>query len=495
MATHLDPSAPVAPELRDAAAAPVPLCVDLDGTLVRTDTLHESLLTLAKRSPATLLALPAWLAKGKAGFKHLVAERVEIDGAALPYRPEVLELIAAARAEGRPVVLATAASASIAQAVADHLGLFDAVLSSDRAVNLSSRSKADLLVAHYGEGGFDYVGNDTVDLAVFARARKAFLISSWKGLRRAAAGHPDIRFIDDSGSRPRAWIKALRVHQWLKNLLIFVPLAGAHELGNLPLLAAALIAFLSYSLCASSVYLLNDMLDLAADRAHRRKKSRPFASGVLPVKAGVVAVPALLALSIGLALLLPGRFLAVLGFYYLLTGLYSFWLKKQVIVDVMLLAGLYTLRIVAGSAATGIRPSFWLLAMSMFVFLGLAMVKRYSELRIAVASGKALAGRGYHADDLPVVLALGASSGMISVLILAMYTQADIVPAHYPAPEWLWLAPALMLYWTARLWLKTVRGEVDDDPVVFAAKDWQSLVVVGMMGVVFTLATIGWTPW
>ena len=473
---------------------PVPLCVDLDGTLVRTDMLHETLLLLVKSSPASLAVLPGWLAKGKAGFKHLIAERVVVDASGLPYRTDVLSLIEQARAQGRPIILATASSTKVATAIADHLGLFDAVLSSDQGNNLSARAKAELLVERFGERGFDYIGNDTADLPVFARARQAFLVSSRGALRRAAArGHDSITFMDDPGGGLRVWVKALRLHQWLKNLLVFVPLVAAHQLTNLPLLMAAIIAFFSFSLCASSVYLLNDLLDLTADRAHVRKRKRPFASGALPVKAGIMAAPLLLAVALALALLLPPRFLAVLAIYYGLTLAYSFLLKKQVIVDVMLLAGLYTLRVIAGAAATSIIPSFWLLALSMFVFLSLAMVKRYSELRIAVAASKPLAGRGYHPEDLPVVLSLGSSSGMVSVLILAMYTQAQIVPDLYPSPEWLWLAPPLMLYWTARLWMKTVRGKVDDDPVLFAAKDWQSLVVVTLMGAAFLLASSGWT--
>ncbi|MBN8832232.1 MAG: UbiA family prenyltransferase [Sphingomonadales bacterium] len=484
------------PEEVATAPAPVPLCVDLDGTLVRTDMLHETLLLLAKSSPASLAALPGWLARGKAGFKHLIAARVAVDASGLPYRTDILTLIEQARAEGRPVVLATASPTKVATAIAEHLGVFDAVLSSDEGTNLSARAKADLLVERFGERGFDYIGNDTADLPVFARARRAFLVSSRGGLRRAAArGHDDVTFLDDPVGGLRAWAKALRIHQWLKNLLVFVPLVAAHQLLNLPLLGVAILAFLSYSLCASSVYLLNDLLDLPSDRAHRKKKNRPFASGALPVKAGIVAAPVLLASSIALAFFVPPRFLAVLAIYYLLTVLYSFFLKKQVVVDVMLLAGLYTLRIIAGAAATGIKPSFWLLALSMFTFLSLAMVKRYSELRIAMASAKPLAGRGYHPDDLPVVLALGSSSGMVSVLILALYTQAEIVPDMYPAPEWLWLAPPLMLYWTARLWMKAQRGEVDDDPVVFAARDWQSLAVVTLMGASFLLATSGWSIW
>lgn len=474
--------------------ARIPLCVDLDGTLVRTDMLHETLLLLAKASPASLAALPGWLARGKAGFKHLVAERCVIDASAIPYREEVLALIEEARAQGRPVVLATASSMRIANAIAEHLGLFDTVLGSDHDTNLSAAAKAGLLVERFGERGFDYIGNDRADFPVFARARRAILVSSSNSLRRAAARHHEaLTYLDDPRGGARAWIKALRVHQWLKNLLVFVPLVAAHQGGDPALFAAAVIAFLSFSLCASSVYLLNDLLDLPSDRAHRRKRMRPFASGILPVKAGVIAAPLLLAASVALALLLPSRFLIVLAIYYASTVAYSFLLKKQVIVDVMLLAGLYTLRIIAGAAATGIKPSFWLLALSMFAFLSLAKVKRYSELRIATASPTPLAGRGYLPDDLPVVLALGSASGMVSVLILALYTQSEIVPEMYPTPEWLWLLPPLMLYWMTRLWMKAQRGEVDDDPVVFAARDWQSLVVAALMGTAFLLATSGWS--
>jgi 4-hydroxybenzoate polyprenyltransferase/phosphoserine phosphatase len=474
----------------------VPLCVDLDGTLVRTDLLHEMLLLLAKASPASLGALPRWLLKGKAGFKHLVAERVVVDPISLPYRGEVLTLIEAARAQRQPVILATASPGKVATAIGEHLGLFDAVLCSDELTNLSSVAKADILVERFGERGFDYIGNATADLPIFARARRAFLVSSRDSLRRTAVRHhPDITFLDDPPGGLRVWVKALRVHQWLKNLLVFVPLVAAHQATNLQLLLLTVIAFFSFSLCASSVYLLNDLLDLPSDRKHHRKKNRPFAAGTLPVKAGMFAIPVLLGLSLLLALQLPGRFLVVLGLYYLVTVAYSFWLKKQVIVDVMLLAGLYSARVLAGSAATAIRPSFWLLSLSMFVFLDLALVKRYSELRAVSASAKPLAGRGYYPDDLPVLLALGSSSGLVSVLILAMYTQAETVPALYGSPEWLWLAPPLMLYWSARLWMKTVRGEVDEDPVLFAARDWQSIVVVALMGGAFLMAINGPPLW
>lgn len=477
-------------------AAAIPLCVDLDGTLVRTDTLHENMLALSKNAPKHLASLPAWLAKGRASFKHLIAEAVTFDPEALPYRQSVLDLIAEAKQAGRPVVLTTAAPASIARKIADHLGLFDDVLSSDEGFNLASKNKADALEERYGRGGFDYIGDCKADLPVFARARRAYLVGSGGRLRNhATKSSQDLVFLEEKRGGLKAWAKALRIHQWLKNILVFVPMLAAHQFTNPSTLSAVLLAFLSFSLCASSVYILNDLLDLNADRAHRKKKKRPFASGDLPVSAGVVAAPLLLATSLTIALFLPGRFLAVLGAYYVATLLYSFWLKRQVIVDVMLLACLYTVRIVAGAAAAAITLSFWLLALSMFLFLCLALVKRYSELRLTMGSNKPLSGRGYMPSDLPVLLSLGSSSGMASVLILALYTQAEIVPEHYPAAEWLWIPPLLILYWVTRLWLKAQRGEVDDDPVVFAARDWQSLVIFVLMAICFALATSGIWFW
>jgi len=239
---------------------------------------------------------------------------------------------------------------------------------------------------------------------------------------------------------------------------------------------------------------VNDMVDLQSDRLHKSKRYRPFASGALPVAAGVAAVPILVAASIGIAVLLPPLFTITLLAYAAITTIYSFMLKRQVVVDVMLLAGLYTMRILAGSAATHIRPSFWLLAFSMFIFLCLAMTKRYSELRQVIDQDKPLSGRGYLPSDLPVVLAIGSGSGLVSVLILALYTQSLIVPELYSAPEWIWLVPPLLLYWVARLWLKAGRGEIDDDPVLFAAKDWQSLTIAAVAGILFVLARSGWWP-
>lgn len=479
-----------------SAEHPIALCVDLDGTLVRTDMLYEATLELLKRAPLALARVPGWLAQGKAAMKQRISEAVEVEVAHLPYRREVLDLIDAARAEGRPVVLATASNVQIAEAVARHLGLFDAVVSSDAATNLSAEAKAERLVALFGEGGFDYVGNGRADLPVWRRARRVIVVSADRRLHVRAGMHgQDVARIEDPRRMLRLWFKSLRPHQWLKNLLVFVPLFAGHRAGDVELLINAVLAFVAFSLTASSVYIVNDLVDLPSDRRHHRKHKRPFASGALPIAGGIVAAPLVLLAGLAVAAFLPLPFLGVLVFYLALTSLYSFWLKRQVLVDVMLLAGLYTLRIIAGSAATGIVPSFWLLAFSMFVFLSLALVKRHQELHQAEGDGALLAGRGYMRSDLPVLLALGAGSGLASVMVLALYIDSPVVAASYPAPVWLWLVPPVMLYWVGRLWMKAQRGEIHDDPVVFAVIDRQSQVIAVLIALVVFAASAGLRFW
>lgn len=465
----------------------IPLCVDLDGTLIRTDLLHESLLAVVRQDPRALLSLPGWLASGRAPFKHAIATRVQIEAATLPYNQAVLSQIEAARAEGRPVVLVTAAAPQLANAVAGHLGLFSATISSDAAHNLSGPTKAARLVDTYGARGFDYIGNSATDIPVWKAARHALVVGGNRSLDKHATR------IEPIVSRTKPFVIALRPVQWLKNLLVFVPLLAGQKLGDPALFLAACMAFVAFSLTASSVYVVNDLLDLAADRSHHRKSGRPFASGALPIKAGIIAAPLLIAAGIAIGILfLPSTFLIVLGGYLLLTGLYSFWLKREVILDVILLAGLYTARLLAGSAATGIAPSFWLLAFSQFIFFSLALVKRYTELRLKADDGSIIAGRGYYPADLPVLMALGASSGMMAVLVLALYIESPATAALYAGRAWLWLVPPTFLYWVARLWMKTHRGEVHDDPVVFAARDRQSLLIAGILGLIFIAAARDW---
>lgn len=308
--------------------------------------------------------------------------------------------------------------------------------------------------------------------------------------KRAASHGQPIERIGDPASKFRAWIRSLRPHQWLKNLLVFVPLVAAQEAGDFGPTLNALLAFIAFSLAASAVYVLNDLLDLPSDRKHERKRMRPFASGTLSVRAGLFSAGVLLFAALLTAFYLPPFFTAILLFYILITSAYSFRLKRRVIVDVILLAGLYTLRVIAGSAATDIAPSFWLLAFSMFLFLSLGIVKRYSELQVATDDGSALPGRGYVSSDLPV-LALGASSGLMAIMVLALFINSPAVVEGYAEARWTWLVPPIMLYWVARLWMKTHRGEVDEDPVIFAARDKQSLIIMGLLAAVFSAAVFG----
>lgn len=471
-----------------------PLCIDCDGTLIATDLLYEAFFLMLKQYPLGIFLLPFWLLKGKAYLKNRIAEKVEFNWATLPYRDEVVQRVQQAKTEGRTTVLATASPQVWADGIANQLGCFDVAIGTSETVNLSGRHKGEHLAKLYGEKGFEYAGDMPVDLHVWAKAAGAIVVSNKSGLLNQLnkLAIPIVATIQPKRANLLVYIKALRVHQWLKNLLILVPLLAAHELSSVLGLIQAGYAFVAFSLCASAVYVLNDLLDLESDRQHIRKRKRPFAACTIPLSQGMLMVPILLVIAFAVACLLPMQFAIVLSVYFLMTLAYSFRLKKQVIVDVMMLAGLYTMRIIAGAAATAITPSFWLLAFSMFIFLSLAMVKRYSELLITLqANKKEPAGRGYSVEDLPVLMAIGVSSGLGSVLILALYINSPETSQMYPNTMWLWLIPPIILYWTSRMWMKAHRGQVDDDPVVFAAKDWQSLTVIALSAIIFAAALFG----
>jgi 4-hydroxybenzoate polyprenyltransferase len=467
-----------------------PLCIDCDGTLIASDLLYEAFFLMLKQYPLGVFLLPFWLLKGKVYLKERLAERVTFNWETLPYRPEVMSLIGKARVQGRQVVLVTASPREWANGIAAHLDCFDQVLATENGVNLSGKNKANHLIKLFGERSFDYAGDRPVDLHVWAHASTAIVVSSGNNLAQSASSKANhIEVIKTARAQFLVYLRALRVHQWLKNLLIVVPLLAAHQLSSVGGLVQVFYAFIAFSLCASSVYVLNDLLDLDSDRQHIRKRKRPFAACTIPLSQGMLMVPLLLGFAFAVSLLLPNRFILVLAAYFVMTLAYSIRLKRQVIVDVMLLAGLYTMRIIAGAAATAITPSFWLLAFSMFIFLSLALVKRYSELLITLQSNKQeAAGRGYSVNDLPLLMSLGVSSGLGSVLILALYLNNPETNLMYPSTKWLWLMPPLLLYWVSRMWMKAHRGQVDDDPVVFAAKDWQSLLVLLISACIFIAA-------
>lgn len=473
-----------------ASTLSVPVCVDLDGTLIRSDLLLESLVLLIKRNPLYLFLVPFWLLRGKAVLKDEIASRVTLNPAALPYNQEFLKWLQAERAQGKSLWLCTAANRSLADSVAAHLGIFDGVLASDRTVNLAGSAKAAQLVERFGEAGFDYCGNESRDLLIWQRARGAVVVHGGAKLEREAARLSNVVQSFPSQSRPlKAMIRALRPHQWAKNVLIIVPLLAAHRVYDHSGVLAGLAAFVAFSLCASSVYLLNDLLDLEADRAHARKSKRPFAAGDLSILAGLIMAPCLLGVAILITAFLPQKFWLVLGTYYVLTCAYSFVLKGKVLIDALALAGLYTLRIIAGSAAVAVALSFWFLLFSVFLFLSLAFVKRFAELE-ALRRMQRLraAGRGYHVEDLPLLQSLGTAAGYLSVLVLALYINSPDNQSLYSRPKFIWMLCVLMLYWISRVWMLAQRGQMHDDPVVFALKDRQSLAIAVLGAIAVALA-------
>jgi 4-hydroxybenzoate polyprenyltransferase/phosphoserine phosphatase len=450
----------------------VPLCVDLDGTLVRTDLLVESWFALLKHNPLAALLAPSWLCWGKARLKHEIARRVDLDAASLPYHAGFLEYLRAQHRQGRRLVLATASNEKYANQVARHLRIFERVIASDAQTNAAAEQKHRLLTERFGVGGYDYAGNARCDLVVCSGARQAILVNPVKALERASSKLPPVARSFSERHTLKPYLHALRPHQWLKNLLLFMPLVAAHRLAEPALVAQVTLAFVAFSLCASSVYLLNDLMDLPADRAHPRKRERPFASGAASAKVGALLIPALLAVAFGIAASLSGALAVALAVYFACTFAYSLWLKGKVMIDVLLLAALYTLRILAGAAAVAIEPSFWLLAFSMFVFLSLAMVKRYAELFDLKRSGiEAAQGRGYMVMDLATIQAQGAAAGYCAVLVLALYINSGDVHAHYAHPQAIWLLCPLLLYWISRMWQKAGLGVMHDDPMIFALKD------------------------
>jgi len=457
----------------------IALVIDLDGTLLRSDLLLESLFVLLRRRPLLAFALPLWLLKGKAAFKAQIARRVQLDMSTLPWDSRIQTMLK--DAEGlRHRVLCTASDRLLANAAAEHIGQFEEVMASDGASNLSGRRKAELLVERFGERGFDYAGNAAIDLHVWRVAREAIVVNAPTALAKAAARLTRVSsHLPAQVSLLPQWLRALRVHQWLKNILVFVPLMASHRLLEPTSISHAALAFAAFSVCASGVYLLNDLLDLASDRQHPRKRTRPFAAGTLSLLHGLLLVPVLTAFAFAVALWLSPLFAAALGTYLLLTLAYSFYLKRIVMMDVMVLAGLYTLRIIAGTIAINAALSFWLLAFSMFLFLSLAMLKRYAELLTVQAQGDAqTAGRGYEVADLPLVQSLGSASGYLAVLVLALYINSTASEILYSHPKLLWLLCPILLYWIGRAWMITHRGLMRDDPVVFAATDHASQILL-----------------
>ena len=469
-----------------------PLVVDLDGTLTPTDTLVESVLALVKARPLMLLHLLWWLLRGRANFKLRVAAHHPLDVDTLPWREEFLAWVRQQRAGGRTVVLATAAHVSIAQRVSARLGLFDAVLATDAAHNLKGVAKLEAIRAHVG-ADFVYAGDSQADLPIWAAARGAVLVGA--SLRTSAQARRVCPVEAEFQRAPvgwRVWLKAIRAHQWLKNLLLFVPLFTSFNLGDPTRAGLALLAFVSFSLAASATYLMNDLWDLESDRQHPRKRFRPMASGAVPLHLALLAAAGLLALALVAGLLVSGTFTVMLLGYVALTTAYSWLLKGYVLLDVLTLALLYTYRVLAGGVAVGLAVTPWLLAFSVFTFLSLALVKRCAELvGLAEAGERGTRGRDYRVSDLAVLWPLGVGSSLCSVVVFGLYIGTAEARAVYGDTPLMWLLGVVLIYWTGRMWIKTSRGEMHDDPIVFAIKDRGSRYAVVAL---VTLASLAhWT--
>lgn len=468
----------------------VPLAVDLDGTLIATDLLWEGLFLLLRKHPLCLFLVPFWMMRGPARLKHEIAARVDIEAASLPYREELVARLRTEREAGRPIILATGTPKKFAEAIAAHLGVFDAVLSTDGVVNLTSGVKRRALVDAYGDGGFDYAGNGYHDLKVFDAAREAIVVAPDRSASRWQKSHAS-ELIPAAKATWKTVLKMMRVHQWLKNSLIAVPMVLSHEYFDPRMLLDCMLAFVSFSTAASAIYIINDFFDLSLDRRHPTKRNRPFASGLLSMKFGLVSAGLLLAGSLATAAFLPLPFLGVLVAYLFATTAYSLSVKRMLLLDVLLLAGLYTMRILGGAAATGVDVSFWLLAFSIFFFLSLALVKRYVELRSSTLHpGERIAGRGYRTEDQEIIAQAGMASAFSAALVLALYIDSEAVREIYQKPFLIWPLAPIVLYLTMRVWILARRDELHEDPVVFIISDWRSQLVIAGGGVLLLLG--GW---
>lgn len=488
----------VTPDGENVSAGDLPalsaraLCVDLDGTLVKNDTLVDALLVMVRSHSHALVQVPGWMARGKATLKREVTERVQLDVTHLPYNKPLLAYLEQQRGLGRELYLATGADARLADRVAQHLGIFTGVLASDGHINLTGHNKLASFEQHFGDKGYDYVGNARPDVPLLMHARTPMVANPDGALRSAIRRRqfvPAQQFLDQAPPL-KAVQRAFRLHQWAKNLLIFVPLLLGHVLRT-STVTRACVAFLCFSLCASATYIVNDLLDIEADRRHPRKRRRPFAAGDLQASTGVLLSGGLLVVAFFGAAMLSGWFVGWLCLYLLMTLSYSLYFKRLVLVDVVLLSGLYTLRLLAGAAATAVPISAWLAAFSVFLFLSLAIVKRFAELQNLRAAGQTPSnGRGYLISDGEQMRSFGTAAGFAAVLVFFLYISGRDVTALYAHPQRMWLITPLLILWIMRVWLLASRGELDEDPVIFAVTDRMSLLIGASVVGVALLAII-----
>ncbi len=464
--------------------------MDVDGTILATDLLHESFLAALKRDPRVLFLAPLWLCRGRAFLKRKLAARAHLAVDLLPFNEVVIEYLKTQADAGRPILLVSASEVALVEKVADRLDFVDGVIGSEGDVNCKGGAKAAAICARLGSQPWEYVGDSNADFEVWSQAAHVTCVSSSPAFaRKVSKAFPKATVLAKGGGGIGVLLHALRVHQWAKNLLVFLPFILAHQLFNMRAWGQAVCAALAFSLCASGVYLLNDLLDLEADRIHPRKRRRPCAAGLLSISSALTLAPLLFATAFVIAALVSPAFTLVLGIYLVITTGYSYRLKAIMFVDIITLAILYTIRLVGGGLATGVTVSQWLLALSMFLFVSLACVKRFSELLVLRGRNESHPrGRGYFVGDIDQVAMFGSSSAYMAVLVLALYVSSQEVIELYKTPQVIWLACPLLMYWVSRTWLLARRGLVHDDPLVFALKDKVTYVVVAIGMLIFFAA-------
>ena len=499
----------------------IPLCVDLDGTLIKTDSLYELFLLLFKKNPLYCIIAISWLMKSKAHFKAEITKRVQLSAESLPYNQEVIDYIKAQDPK-RKILLVTGSNKKVADSVAEHLGLFDEVIASDENINLTGKNKKEYLLERFGDGsytaegshtaegsypaegshtaegsdnsknGFEYIGNEKADLPVWKIARKVAVVSQDNSfLNEVKTSFEDVETFITPTPSIKNYLKGIRLHQWVKNLLVFVPLFLDHRFNDGQAFVQVLLTFFGLSILASFTYIINDLLDLESDRMNKTKCKRPFASGLISIKQSVIMMAVLFVILVTILTQLSASVVLILMIYLAATLSYSFYLKRVAMLDVTMLAGLFSLRIIAGIVAINSSWSFWLLAFSMFFFLSLAFAKRFSEVENLRKEGRDKAsGRGYSVVDLPMLNTSGVAAGYISILVVALYIDSEKVQQMYAHPEILWLICPPLLFWIGRIWLITGRGEMHEDPIVFAIKDKVSLLVVSLCGLILMGATL-----
>ena len=470
----------------------IALFVDLDGTLVATDTLLESVVLLLKAYPLKIFSLIIWSFRGKAFFKDRVSKYKIPQADLLPYREEVLDYIKKEKGKGRKVYLLTAANQKIADKVANHLGCFAGVFGSNNKINLSGEQKLKTIYRIIGDTQFDYIGNSKADLPIWGKSNNIMLVNPKTVIKNKFKQNDSVKLISTNRNKTKikTLIEGIRVHQWAKNSLLFLPVIMAHQFTNVNMLVAVLWAFTSFSFCASAVYILNDLLDIETDRKHPIKKNRPLASGLMSIETAAALIFLFLLISVFIAIkMLSTAFLIILIVYMISTTAYSIILKQIMLIDVIVLGGLYTLRITAGSIASSVDVSSWLLVFSMFFFLSLAFMKRYADLILMKQNNnEEIAGRGYHVDDLDLVQKSGITSGFVAMLVLALYINSEHVIELYKSPILIWFMIPVLFYWLMRMWMVTNRGEMTGDPINYAIRDRTTYVAMIIIGIVMLLA-------